>query len=163
VKTVQTEISVASLDYDGSLRKSWTAELVSLTPRIIELSGVFDRDITHPALGQINKGTLTTEYFWLDRWYNVFRFEEPSGALTYFYCNIAMPPKLVNSTLAYVDLDIDVVVRPDRSYEVLDETDFAASAERYRYSDELVRRVKTALSELLGSLERNEFPFDELL
>jgi len=163
VKAEQTEISVVSLNYDGTTRKTWNSEIVKFDPPLIELSGVFDRDITHASLGRIDKGTLATEYFWLGRWYNVFRFEEASGGLKYFYCNVAMPADFVNQTLSYIDLDIDVVIRPDRTYEVLDEGDFAASAELYGYSDELVRRVKTALNELLGSLARNEFPFDELL
>jgi protein associated with RNAse G/E len=163
VKASSSETSVVSLNYDGTIRKTWKAEIVKLDPPLIELRGVFDRDITHPSLGQIDKGTLTTEYFWLERWYNIFRFEEPSGGLKYFYCNIAMPVDFANQTLSYVDLDIDVVVWPDRPFEVLDEADFAVSAERYSYTDELVGRVKTALNELLGNLRRGEFPFNELL
>ena len=148
-----------SLNYDRSPRKTWTAELVRFESPLIELAGVFDHDVSHPVLGQIVNGTLTKEYFWLDRWYNVFRFDEQLGELKYFYCNIAKPPRFANDKLEYVDLDIDLVVRPDWNYEILDEDDFEASAKEHRYPEELIKQVKKALEELLGLLARRDFPF----
>ena len=162
MKPGEREISVVSLNHDRSVRKTWTAELVKSDPPLIELAGVFDRDVTHPSLGRIEKGTLTTEYFWLNRWYNVFRFQEPDGRLKYFYCNIAMPPTFADGKLEYVDLEIDVVARPDGGCEVLDEDDFDVSARNHRYSDELVKKVRSSLEELIAVLERKEFPFTHL-
>ncbi len=162
MKTDRPEITVVSLNYDGTVRKTWAANLIRSESGFIELAGFFDRNITHPTLGQIHKGTLTVEYFWPDRWYNIFKFHEPDGRLKYFYCNIAMPPTFPEGKIEYVDLDIDMIVQPDGSREVLDEDDFAISAKRYHYSDELIARVKTVLGELSELLDKKEFPFNEL-
>jgi hypothetical protein len=51
---------------------------------MIELTGEFAEDVEHSNLGQIKNGTVSHEYFWLDRWYNVFRFHEPDGTLRNF-------------------------------------------------------------------------------
>ena len=40
------------------------------------LDAVFDEEIEHDLLGTIPSGTISTEYYWLDRWYNVFRFSD---------------------------------------------------------------------------------------
>jgi len=159
MRGARSPVSVVSLNYDRSLRKNWAAELIRFEPPLIELAGVFERDISHPALGHIVNGTLTKEYFWVDRWYNVFRFEEPWGDLKYFYCNMAMPPTYAKNRLEFVDLEIDLVVRPDWNYEILDEDDFEASVKEHRYPGELIKRVQSTLEELLGLLERRDFPF----
>ena len=41
---------------------------------LIVLDAVFDAEIQHDLLGPIALGTVSREYYWLDRWYNIFRF-----------------------------------------------------------------------------------------
>ena len=61
--------------------------------------GVFDLEVEHPDLGIIRRGTVSYEYYWLDQWYNVFRFENPDGPLRNYYCNVNMPPVFANNVL----------------------------------------------------------------
>lgn len=124
------------------------------------LVGVFDRDVTHDHLGLIRKGTVSYEYFPVDRWFNIFRFHEPHGSFRNFYCNISMPPAFADGVLDYVDLDIDVIVWPDFRIEILDGEEFTANAAEFGYSDEILSRVETALDELILLIENREFPFD---
>ena len=107
------QITINSRKYDQSIRRTWTCELIERNDPLIVVVGEFDRDVEHPGLGSISRGTVSYEYYWLDRWYNIFRFHEPDGALRNYYCNVAMPPTLDNGVLDYVDLDIDIVVWPD--------------------------------------------------
>ncbi|MFN2579381.1 MAG: DUF402 domain-containing protein, partial [Pyrinomonadaceae bacterium] len=79
----------------------------------------------------------TEEYYWLDRWYNIFRFLEHDGKTRLFYCNVNTPPVFADDSLTYVDLDIDVLVQPDLSYQVLDVDEFESNAARYGYSAEV--------------------------
>jgi len=124
------------------------------------LDAEFDEDIEHALLGTIKSGTLSTEYYWLDRWYNVFRFRTPGGALKSFYCNVNMPPTFDGEVLSYVDLDVDVLVKPDFSYQVLDLDDFEINARRYRYPDEIRENVRLAVDDLTRMIESREFPFN---
>jgi Uncharacterized domain/protein associated with RNAses G and E len=124
------------------------------------LDAEFDEDIEHALLGTIASGTLSTEYYWLDRWYNVFRFSTPERALKSFYCNVNMLPTFDGEVLSYVDLDIDILVKPDFSYQVLDLDDFETNARRYDYPDEVRENVRLAVDDLTHMIEGRAFPFN---
>jgi len=124
------------------------------------LDAKFDHEIKHSVLGTIHQGTLSIEYYWLDRWYNVFRFIEPDGKLRNFYCNVNLPPSFDGQTLSYVDLDIDILVEPNFSYTVLDLDEFEQNATVYRYPDETKLKARAAVDELARSIETRAFPFN---
>src|SRR4051812_9320746 len=104
------QITINALKYDGQLRRSWQAGILKEGPDLIVAVGVFDQAVQHDDLGLIQQGTVSFEYFWPARWYNVFRFIESDGRFRNFYCNIAMPPRVHDGVLEFVDLDIDVVI-----------------------------------------------------
>lgn len=72
-----------------------------------------------------------------------------------------MPPEFDGHTLSYVDLDIDVLVRPDFSCDVLDMDDFEINASRYQYPLEVKDRASQAVSELLSLVAEKSFPFNQ--
>jgi protein associated with RNAse G/E len=139
------------LKYDGRERRRWAARVARQDGPLVVLDAVFDEEIQHDLLGRIASGTVSKEYYWLDRWYNVFRFNER------FYCNVTKPPVLDGTTLTYVDLDIDVLVESDFSYKILDLEDFAAS----EYPAEIQLNAQQALGELTLLIEARAFPFNE--
>jgi protein associated with RNAse G/E len=111
-------------------------------------------------LGVIRRGTISYEFYWLERCYSIFRFHEPEGGLRNFYCNINLPPKFENNVLDYTDLDIDLIVWADFSYQILDLDEFHDNAERFSYSDELRAKVQNNLNELITLVENKSFPFN---
>lgn len=153
------EITVISRKYDGSIRRSWKCRLVKEEPPLLEFVGEFDRKVVHSDLGLIRRGTVSYEYYWTDRWYNVFRFHEPEGELKYFYCNINTPPAFKDGSLDYVDLDIDLLVRPDYSVTILDEHEFEENAELFGIPGDVKDRARQCVDELMGMIDRREFPF----
>jgi uncharacterized protein len=157
----KAEISVRVMKYDGTLHRRWHAALIRRVASLLVLDAAFEDEVRHAQLGLIRRGTVSVEYYWLDRWYNVFRFLEPDGRLRNFYCNVNMPPEFDGSVLSYVDLDIDIIVSPDLSYEILDMDEFEINAERYQYPLEIRARARRALEELLALIEARAFPFDQ--
>jgi hypothetical protein len=153
-------ITVQARKFDGRLHREWRASLLAHSNSHVIVEGVFEEEIRHPQLGVIAPGTLSTEYYWTDRWYSVFRFREPGGALRNYYCNINLPAELDGHVLTFVDLDIDVLVAPDFSLRVLDEDEFDANAARYAYPAAVREYVPRALAELNGIIERRDYPFD---
>jgi len=147
--------------YDGTEHRRWPARIVEKAGPLLVLDAVFEQEVQHDLLGTIASGTLSAEYYWLDRWYNVFRFSGRDGQLQYFYCNVSMPPSFDGRVLSYVDLDIDVLVKPDFSYRVLDLEDFEENASRYDYSAEVHEKAHAALAELIRLIETRTFPFDD--
>jgi len=110
-------------------------------------------------LGTIPVGTVSTEYYWLDRWYNVFRFAGPDRKRKRYYCNINMPPEFDGEVLSYIDLDIDVLVEPDWSFSILDVDDFERNAKLYNYPIEIRHQAQQAVAELVTLIESKAFPF----
>lgn len=152
-------VTVNSRKYDQSIRRSWKCRIVERNGPLLVIVGQFELDVTHPDLGFIKRGTISHETFWLDRWYNVFRFHDPDGELRNFYCNVTMPPTFEDGVLDYVDLDIDVLVWKDMSYKVLDLDEFEISAKLYSYPECIVENSKIALDELTRMIEVGDFPF----
>ncbi len=152
-------LTVRVLKYDGAEYRRWNARLARRDGSLIVLDAEFEFDVQHHLLGDIQRGTRTIEYYWLDRWYNVFRFLHESDETRSFYCNVNMPPRLEDGVLTYVDLDIDILVQPDLSYQVLDLEEFAANAARYGYSEETKRHANAAVAELISMIETRQFPF----
>ena len=154
-------VRVDSLKFDGRLHRSWPARLVRRDGTLFVLEGVFETEVRHQMLGTIPAGTLSTEFYWTDRWYSIFIFRAPTGALRYCYCNVNRPAEFDGRTLRFVDLDIDVLVAPDFSYTVLDEDEFEANAAAYAYPEELRVRARGALAQLLRLIEARGFPLDQ--
>ena len=116
----------------------------------------------HEKLGTIARGTKTIEYYWFDHWFNVFRFLKPDGQTLLYYCNVNLPPSLYEGVLSYVDLDIDILVSPDLSYEILDLKEFESNAELYQYPRETQLQARAAVDQLISLIESREFPFFEV-
>ncbi len=153
------KILVRVLKHDGSEYRCWSANISRQENGLLVLDAEFDTDISHNLMGEIRRGTRTIEYYWLDRWYSIFRFLKDDGATRLWYCNINTPPTFDGTTLTSIDMDIDVVVQPDFSYEVWDEDEFAVNAERYGYSGWEMEKVRAALHELKSMIEARQFPF----
>jgi len=154
-------IEVRTFKFDGQPLRTWRAELVRQEDSLLVLDGKFDDDIEHDLLGTIASGTHSLEYYWLDRWYNVFRFSQPNDELRNYYCNINMPPTFIDGILSYVDLDLDILVAADFSYQVLDVEDFERNVTAYEYSLEIQANARRAVEELTGMIQLRQFPFGD--
>ena len=152
-------ITVRVLKYDGTEHRRWDATLAERRESLIVLDAEFAEEVQHHLLGNILRGTRTIEYYWLDRWYNIFRFLETDGSTKLFYCNLSMPPAIDNGILSYIDLDIDILVRPDCSFQVLDLEEFETNAARYGYSEQVKTHTHQTLAELISIIQARHFPF----
>ena len=155
------QITVRACKYDGLEHRRWTAKLRRQESSLLVLDAEFDKEIRHELLGTIAIGTQSIEYYWLDRWYNIFRFAAPHGALKSYYCNVNMPPAFDGSVLSYIDLDIDVLVESDLSYRVLDLDEFEENALRFGYPGNVRVNAERAVKELAALIESRGFPFND--
>ena len=157
---MSSKATINARKFDNSVHRSWSAELIEKVGSLLLFRGVFDSEVVHPELGVIGGGTVSYEYYWLDQWYNVFRFHQPDGTLRNYYCNVNLPPRYDDGVLDYVDLDLDVLVWRDFRVELLDREDFENNAGLYGYSNEIRAGAENALVRLTELIERREFPFD---
>jgi protein associated with RNAse G/E len=158
---MQEIITINSRKYDGTIHKTWTAKLISRKDNLLTIVGEFEKEIKHSHLGVIGLGTVSYEFYWLDDWFNIFRFHEPDGSLRNFYCNINTPPKFENNFLNYIDLDIDVLVWKNFSIEILDLDEFEENCKKFNYPAEIINKAEKSLKKILTLIENRDFPFDK--
>lgn len=151
-------VTINSRKFDQTIHRTWNCELVERDGAMLRFVGVFERDISHDELGLIARGTVSHEYYWLDRWYNIFAFYHPDGQFRNFYCNINMPPIFAENVLDYVDLDIDVIVWPDFRFRIVDEKEYERNAVNFRYPDEVRQGAYAALIDVLDLIKMQSFP-----
>jgi uncharacterized protein len=153
-------VTINSRKFDGTVHRSWTAELLEENDDYFLFLGVFDAEVKHSSIGVIRRNTVSYEYYWKNKWFNIFRFHEPEGDLRNFYCNVNQPPVLNDGILDYVDLDIDLLIWKDRTFEILDMDEFKANIKGYDYSVQIQDQAYSSLGDLIQMVERQEFPFD---
>ena len=153
-------VTINSRKFDGRIHRSWQAELLEETEEFYLFVGEFDSEVKHSKLGVIRRGTISHEYYWKNEWYNVFRFHEPEGGLRNFYCNINRPPQLAANVLDYIDLEIDILVWQDFSFEILDLDEYEENAQKFNFSDEIKYKIEESLNKLLEMIKEKTFPFD---
>lgn len=153
-------VTINARKFDGGIHRSWKCRLVEQAEELLIFVGIFENRIIHPDLGIIRPGTVSYEYYWINRWYNVFRFHEPNGSFRNFYCNVNTPPTFDLQILDYIDLDIDVLISKKFEIRILDLEEYRVNSIKYRYSDEIRRNVESSVSELLDLAKNRQFPFD---
>jgi protein associated with RNAse G/E len=158
----EQKIIVRACKFDGSEHRRWSARIIGREDNLLILDAQFEEEIRHQLLGIVARGTTSIEYYWLDRWYNIFRFLHPNGELRSFYCNVNVPPSFDGSMLSYIDLDMDILVAPDLSYRIVDEDEFMFNADRYGYPPQIRKQAYQALDELVTLIEKRDFPFCDL-
>jgi protein associated with RNAse G/E len=161
IKAIGTPFTIRVLRYDGTEHRQWKAKLARREGSLIVLDAEFDVEVQHLHLGHIPLGTRTVEYYWQDRWYNVFRFLDDAGKTRLWYCNVNLPPIVEESSITYVDLDLDVIVRPDFSYQILDVDEFEHHARIFGYPKDVQESAQDALTAIISLIERRQFPFNE--
>jgi protein associated with RNAse G/E len=161
VEPAGTPFTIRVLRYDGTEHRHWKARLARREGPLIVLEAEFDVEVQHLHLGHIPLGARTVEYYWQHRWYNVFRFLDDAGKTRLWYCNVNLPPIVEESSITYVDLDLDLIVRTDFSYEVLDADEFEHHARVFGYPEDVQESARNALTQLISRIESRQFPFNE--
>lgn len=154
------KIIVNSRKFDNSIHRSWNCTLLEENDELWIFAGEFESEIRHPKLGIIRRGTISYEYYWKHKWFNIFRFHEPEGELKFYYCNVNMPPKLENNALDYIDMDVDILVQKDLSFEILDEDEFEENSIKFDYPEEVKLKTRKSIEKLLEKINEKAFPFD---
>lgn len=106
---------------DGSSVEFACVPLAVVPGRSAVLGYAVDREWT-VAGGVITvpKGARTVGHFWVDRPYNVYHWLVDGRTLAY-YVNVSGPPEITADAVGWLDLAVDILVRPDASFLVLDE------------------------------------------
>ena len=118
-------ITVIKQDINHHEIWSYKAREIWREENTIMLEAYFNRKDT-PLLEIIIKNNdRFIEFFFRDRWYNIFQiYDRDDNALKGWYCDICKPACFSKEKITYVDLSLDLFVYPDGKFEVLDQDEF---------------------------------------
>jgi len=118
--------------------------------------GMASRDLGYIHLKQ---GDWFTEWFYADRWYNVFRIEDvDTGVLKGWYCNLTRPAEIHDDYAAADDLELDIFVFPNGAIRMLDEKEYA----KLKLPEEEQQAVASAVEEIRRLVAQREGPFEDI-
>ncbi|MBO0780687.1 MAG: DUF402 domain-containing protein [Ktedonobacteraceae bacterium] len=157
------EMLVESRSYDQMLRGSWQAYKLDEHTQLgdeqpLEMAGDMIR-IWLPAGTLMRWATGTRplryncmQFFWPQRWYMLSAFYN-NETLRYTYASIIQPATIEFDRLRFVDLDLNVLVQPDLSYEILTQAEFEQAANMLSYSEETRISALMALRTITSSIQ----------
>lgn len=151
------EIRVQKLDYLGQPGYAWSGGLIERDAEKLVLEARFTharRDLGYTVL---EPGDLFVEFYYFDRWFNVFQIFAPDGRLKGWYCNIGTPARCEDGLLTYRDLALDLWAWPDGRYLVLDREEFEEQ-KRTIYRPEDAAAAEAGLAELISWVETGRMP-----
>lgn len=98
-------------------------------------------------------------YFYKNRWFNTIGQLKKDGL--FYYCNIASPFIIEEGTIKYVDYDLDLRVYANKTYKVLDRSEYRYHKQKMHYSDDIDFILKTELTNLINLQKNGEIPFND--
>ena len=152
-------IVIKKLNLAHELMWSYTGHVIDRTPTRIKLEARFNRETTDFGYAVFEKNDRFVEWFFADRWYNIFEVHSvQDDHLKGWYCNIVQPALFQDGEIAQVDLALDVWISSDGTPLILDEDEFAA----LNLDAPTHTRARQAMIELLGLMQRRVSPFDQI-
>ena len=150
---------VHKLDASGNIVLTYEAEVEQWLPNGVRLAACWERPTLQLDYVTFETGDRFTEWYYSDRWYNIFEIASPDGALKGWYCNVAAPATIAENGLFCRDLLLDLWVTPDGVTSVLDEDEFAAEPAL----DATTRsQARAGLAELQRLVAHHQGPFARL-
>ncbi len=156
-------LTVRKRKFDGSIKYEWPGErfetgkgewiAVHHRPRRYQKrmtdGSVVDSDESH-----------LIHYACLDQPLTVIFAYSLDGEFLDAKCDAALPARLEDGYLDFVDLDLDVVVLPGLQHYIRDQEVFAERSVSMGYSDEAKRAAHFGVLHALRLVRRRQFPFD---
>lgn len=152
-------VIVEKRDENGQKGVRYSGQLVTRGSNFICLHALFRYGDTDRGNIRMRVGDIFTEWFYSDRWYNIFRVQHGvTGELRGFYCNITRPATIRLDRVWSDDLALDCTVNQAGEMVILDEDEYQALALDSTEDME----VRAALSEIRERVARREGPFAAL-
>lgn len=154
------DITVYKCDHEGRIVWQYAGKVVERGETWIQLTAIFNGREADLGFVTFRQGDVFVEWFFTDRWYNIFRIQDgENGRLKGWYCNVTRPAQIDTHSLRADDLALDVFVRPNGTIMLLDEDEFD---ELSLPAEERIAALR-AVDHLREMAARRSTPFHEIL
>lgn len=150
-------IRIESYKHPHQLHRIWKASTVlklgeplivaNYNPEVIESNGFLH---TYPGLAICLFSKIN--------WFHPVIIFDSAYQVDQFYVDIASPYQWdqVTRTLSYIDYDLDLIVKPDFSFDWTDEEEYEYHATLYQYPESVRRKVAGAKKQLVRMVENQD-------
>lgn len=149
-------ITVVKLNPQGVPKIQYAGELSKRMPNGVVISAIWRLSAKDLGYTRFEPGDHFTEYYFTDRWFNIFDIASADGERKGWYCNMAQPATLTSGRIEQIDLLLDVWIDPRGVPLVLDEDEFASDT---TMSEEQRAGAQQGLRDILRMVAEQEEPF----
>lgn len=152
-------ITVVKQDPEGKAKLRYQGTIIKRLPDGVILQASWTNPARDLGYTRFEPGDRFIEYYYTNRWFNIFDIASTDGTRKGWYCNITEPAVIFDDRIEQIDLLLDVWVSPEGNYLILDEDEFAATTltERQRHGAE------AGLQALLQMLEARQEAFSDII
>jgi len=149
-------ITVVKQNPLGEAKVQYQGEIVEHTPHRVTIQAYWSRPTKNLGYTSFEPGDRFIEYYYTNRWFNIFDIASTAGERKGWYCNIAEPAVISDERIEQIDLLLDVWVTPKGETLILDEDEFASDT---TLSEEQRRGARQGLQDLLETIAARQEPF----
>lgn len=159
--SVDADVRVIKRDHTGQEVLHYYGDVIGRGEHWVCVRAVFITGADkHLGYVTLRKGDIFLEWFYADRWYNIFQVHEgTSDRIKGWYCNLTRPAVITSNQIAADDLALDLFVKPDGDMLLLDQDEYAALS----LSDDERAHVQQAVETLQRMVTERQPPFDAIV
>src|SRR6266571_4364472 len=140
----------------GETRIQYQGEVIARLAHGVVIQAYWTHATNDLGYAQFEPGDRFTEYYYTNRWYNIFDIATADGTRKGWYCNVAEPATIYDDHIEQVDLLLDVWVDATGKPLILDEDEFASDT---TLSEAQREGAQEGLHDLLAMIAAQREPF----
>jgi protein associated with RNAse G/E len=149
-------ITVNKLNSLGEIKIQYQGEIIERLADSIIIQAYWTHPLKDLGYTCFEPGDRFIEYYYTQRWFNIFDISTASNERKGWYCNIAEPADIYNDQIKQKDLLLDVWVDPWGTPLLLDEDEFGVDT---TLDDEQRQGAEQGLHDLLQMIANEIAPF----
>ena len=149
-------ITVNKLNSSGVIKIQYQGEIIERFADGIIIQAYWEHPLKDLGYTCFEPGDRFIEYFYTQRWFNIFDISNASNERKGWYCNIAEPADIYKDQIKQKDLLLDVWVDPWGTPLLLDEDEFKVDT---TLDDEQRQGARQGLYDLLKMIANEIAPF----
>ena len=144
-------ITVTKKDAQGQPKIQYKGEVLERSAYRIVIQASWTLPTKDLGYTTFEPGDRFIEYYYTNRWFNIFDISSADGIHKGWYCNVAEPAVISDDHIEQVDLILDVWVDPNGETLILDEDEFAADTTLSKRQRHGARQGLQALLEMIAA------------
>jgi hypothetical protein len=150
---INSDVTIIKNNHMGNEVWRYAGKIIAESTKGIIAEAYFNRsDLEFNGI-LLKEGDRFLELYLYGKWFNIYEiYDRDSSLLKAWYCNITRPVRIIDHTIHYDDLALDLLVFPDRRQLALDEDEFLSLD--LNKTDQ--QQARSALKELQKLFSQNE-------